>query len=407
MMKNNNINLKSTCINVVLPLLFAALLFSCTNDKTEQKKKNTGSIFLQKEIGIPTIDISNDTSRHVIIAQGTSKIRQGHPGTVLMPDKKTMFVTWTIGHGGPCGQLKKSNDGGLNWSELLEVPDNWKEHSNCPPLYLLSDPQKNERLFTFVNHGPSGLKMYSSYSEDKGSSWSPFDPVRIENSSDTLISDVMPFTAIVSVSNGQKLLGFTNLRRPYHKGRTNMIAQSQSVDGGLTWSNWRIILDLGDPYVPCEPEVIRSPDGKQLLMLIRENNRDFNSWIMVSDNEGKTWGEPYQAPASVTMDRHQARYSNDGRLVIVGRDVAEKSPSKGHFAAWVGTYNDLIEQREGQYRIKLLHSFKTTEYPGLAVLSDGTFVATNSVSYRDGENYSVVSTRFKLEEIDKLVKQIQ
>lgn len=403
-MKNKKLYLKSRYLNVIPVFVIAAVLFSCNNEKAVSSEKITRNTVLQKEITIPTIDISNDTGRHVIIAKGTPKIRQGHPGTILMPDKKTMFVTWTKGHGGSCGQLKKSSDGGQSWSELLEVPDNWKEHSNCPPLYLLSDPQENERLFTYVNRGPKGLKMYCSYSEDEGNNWSPLEPVRIENSNDTLIADVMPFTAIVPVQNGQKLLGFTNLRRPYHKGRTNMIAQSHSFDGGFTWSNWRIVLDLGEPHVPCEPEIIRSPDGKQLLMLIRENNRDYNSWIMLSNNEGKTWGEPFQAPASVTMDRHQASYAKDGRLVIVGRDVAEKSPCKGHFVAWVGTYDDLAEGYEGQYRIKLLHTYKTTEYPGLEVLPDGTFVATNSVSYRPEENYSVVSTRFKLEELDKFAK---
>jgi hypothetical protein len=356
-----------------------------------------------REITIPTHDISMKTSRQVVIAQGTPEIRQGHPNTILMPDGKTMFVIWTIGHGGPCGQLKQSMDGGLTWSENLETPENWQQHANCPPLYLLPDPSGKTRLFTYVNRGPNGLKMYCSFSEDEGNHWSPFEPVMISNSTtDTLIADVMPFTAIVPIDSGNRLLGVTNIRRPYEGGFTNILAQSYSSDGGFTWSRWRIILDLGDPFVPCEPEIIRSPDGKQLLMLIRENNRSYNSWIMLSNNEGKTWTEPYQATASVTMDRHQACYAPDGRLVIVGRDMAEKSPSNGHFAAWVGTYRDLVEGNEGQYRIKLLHTYKTTEYPGLVVLPDGTFVATNSVGYRPGENYSVVSTRFNLEEFDKI-----
>lgn len=357
----------------------------------------------KRDIEIPTIDISGETSRHVIIAQGTKKIRQGHPHTLLMPDGKTMFTIWSMGHGGPAGQLKKSEDGGLTWSDLLKVPDNWKLHSNCPPLYLLQDPEGKRRLTTYVNRGPNGFKMYRASSEDKGLTWSPFEPVLVQDKKDTLIADVMPFTAIVPVEGGQKLLGFTNIRRPYEGGRTNILAQSVSADGGISWSHWRIILDLGDPYILCEPEVIRSPDNKQLLMIIRENNRAFNSWIMLSDNEGKTWSSPFQAPASVTMDRHQAEYAPDGRLVIVGRDVAEQSSEKGHFVAWVGSYNDLVERKEGQYRIKLLHTYKTTEYPGLVVLPDGTFVATTSVSYKPGENYSVISTRFKLAELDKMV----
>jgi hypothetical protein len=48
-----------------------------------------------------TVDISADAGRHVIVAQGTPEIYQGHPTTVLLPDGKTMFCVWTINHGGP------------------------------------------------------------------------------------------------------------------------------------------------------------------------------------------------------------------------------------------------------------------------------------------------------------------
>jgi hypothetical protein len=383
-------------------IVWAFISYIGCNVETKQNETTARTVI--REINIPTYDISSEVERQVVVAQGTPEIRQGHPHTILMPDGKTIYAIWTIGHGGPCGQLKKSTDGGKTWSDMLETPENWKQYANCPPLYLLTDPQGKERLFTYVNRGPHGFKMYKAYSEDNGETWSPFDPVLIHNTSDTLTADVMPFTAIVPIENGKKLLGITNIRRPYEWGRTNILAQSYSADGGFTWSHWRIILDLGDPHIVCEPEIIPSPDGKQLLMLIRENNRAYNSWIMTSDNEGKTWSEPYQATASVTMDRHQAHYSTDGRLVIVGRDVAEKSPSKGHFVAWIGTYQDLLKGKEGAYRIKLLHSYKTTEYPGLEILPDGTFVATTSVGYHPDENYSVVSVRFKLEEIDKMKK---
>jgi hypothetical protein len=47
----------------------------------------------------PTIDLSVDPSRHVIVAQGTAEVYQGHPTTVLLPDGKTMYCVWTINHG--------------------------------------------------------------------------------------------------------------------------------------------------------------------------------------------------------------------------------------------------------------------------------------------------------------------
>lgn len=403
--------------------IFILGVSSCKEMKYEKEQIRDGSIPYKREITIPTVDISDETDRHVIIAQGTEDIRQGHPSTLLMSDGNIMFVTWTYGHGGPVGPLKKSIDGGLTWSGLLEVPDNWSRFENCPPLYRLTDPEGRERLFIFTNReirqdykdrdfpidGNTDFQMYQSISEDEGNTWSPMEPSPLVESSGflsegSLPPTVMPFTAIEHVEDGNALLGFSNLRRVGEWGGTNVVSQSRSTDGGLTWSHWRVILDLGSPYMPCEPEVIRSPDGKQLLLIIRENYRSVNSWIMLSNNEGKTWSEPLQTTGSVTMDRHQAKYAPDGRLVIVGRDTAEESPTRRHFVAWIGKYEDLVEGREGQYRVKLLHTYSSTEYPGLELLPDGTFVATNSVSYRPEENYSVVSTRFTLEELDELYK---
>ena len=40
---------------------------------------------------LPLIDISQEFYRHVIIAPGTEDTYQGHPTTVLMADKKTIF----------------------------------------------------------------------------------------------------------------------------------------------------------------------------------------------------------------------------------------------------------------------------------------------------------------------------
>ena len=82
------------------------------------------------------------------------------------------------------------------------------------------------------------------------------------------------------------------------------------------------------------------------------------------------------------------------------------SSTNGHFVAWVGRYEDIVEGRDGQYRLRLLeHHGRSGDcgYPGLEILPDGTFVATTYVVYKPGEQSSVVSVRFKLSEIDALV----
>jgi hypothetical protein len=92
--------------------------------------------------------------------------------------------------------------------------------------------------------------------------------------------------------------------------------------------------------------------------------------------------------------------------VVTFRDQALGSPTRGHFVAWVGTYDDIKQGRPGQYRIKLLHSHAGGDcgYPGLELLPDGTIVATTYIKYRAGmDQHSVVSTRFRLSETDALV----
>ena len=185
---------------------------------------------------------------------------------------------------------------------------------------------------------------------------------------------------------------------------------SFSKDGGLTWSKARLLVGGGGEFPgawPAEPAFVRSPDGKQIACLLRENSRKYNSLALFTDDEGETWTDPRELPRTLTGDRHQPRYGHDGRLVVPFRDMAAASPTEGHFCAWVGTYGDIAAGRPGQYRLKLLHSYAGRDcgYPGLELLPDGTFIATTYCKYRPGpEKQSVVSVRFTLAEVDAIAK---
>ena len=92
------------------------------------------------------------------------------------------------------------------------------------------------------------------------------------------------------------------------------------------------------------------------------------------------------------------------------RDTAQRWPTQGHFVARVGTFDDLFYGRNGQYRIKLMHSHAGSDNAdsGLEVLPHGMIVATNYIKYQPGpEKHFVVSARFKLEEMDLLWKEMQ
>ena len=349
---------------------------------------------------LPLVDISSETSRQVVIAAGTKTIYQGHPTTALMPDGKTMFCVWTVGHGGPCGPMARSTDTGLTWN-MVETPADWKETKNCPSIYLLDGRDGIQRLMVFS----AQPNMSQTFSENGGTTWSKVRSLKMPC--------VMAFTSVTKLKNGD-YLGM------YHRGPDNRdraplkIWQSISKDGGLTWEAPTPAGGLAERS-PCEPEVIRSPDGKQLLCLMRENQRKGNSLMMVSDDEGTTWSKMTETPWGLTGDRHKARYAPDGRLVICFRDMASSSPTRGSFVAWVGRYADIIQGKAGLCRIKLLHQYsnagaQSTDcgYPGLEMLADGTFIATTYVKYKPGqEKNSVVSVRFKLAEIDERLRSMK
>ena len=184
------------------------------------------------------------------------------------------------------------------------------------------------------------------------------------------------------------------------------LLQTFSEDGGLTWSYPKAILQRSDIHL-CEPGIIRSPDGKELAALLRENSRKKNSHVIFSQDEGLTWSEPIELPGSLTGDRHTGKYGPDGRLFISFRDMALETPTKGDWVGWVGTYSDIKQGKEGQYRLRLMDNKNRWDcaYPPVEVLPNGTFVTTTYGHWSQGEKPYIVSVRFRLEELDEIAKK--
>lgn len=83
-------------------------------------------------------------------------------------------------------------------------------------------------------------------------------------------------------------------------------------------------------------------------------------------------------------------------------DLAAGSPTKGDWVGWVGRWQDIVEGRPGEYRVRLMknHDGDDCAYPGLELLPDGTFVTTTYGHWTPGEPPYVVSVRFTLAELD-------
>ena len=349
---------------------------------------------------LPLLDISDQTERHVVIAQGTEETYQGHPTTLLMPDGQTIYCVWCINHGGSAGPMARSDDGGLTWIRMDDrMPAGFWTHQNCPSIYRLVGPDGTARIWVWsaALGKRGGPGMPSIMSEDDGQTWKEMPPLNFPC--------VMTFSSILRLKNG-RYLGL------YHKGPGGAdkapleVLQTITADGGFTWSEPKVVASVEEKN-PCEPFVFRSPDGGELCTLLRENTHKGRSLMMFSSDEGETWSTPVDTPWGLSGDRHMGARLPDGRWIFAFRDQAPNSPTKGHFVAWVGSFDDIKSGKPGDYRVKLLHSHATRVgdcgYPGVELLPDGTLVITTYIKYQPGpEQNSVVSLRVKASELDAL-----
>jgi len=342
---------------------------------------------------VPVIDLARETHRQVTVDREPGQYL-GHPTTVLLADGRTMVAVYPKGHGRGAIVMKRSVDGGLTWSERLPVPDNWATSLEVPTLYRVTGASGEGRLIMFSGLYPIRMAL----SEDDGGTWSPLEPIGD-------YGGIVAMASLAPLRNGGLMALFHDdgrFLRGSGAATKYQVFKTVSIDGGLTWGQPEMVAEHPVAHL-CEPGLVRSPDGGQLAVLLRENSRQLNAFVVFSDDEGITWTEPVELPGSLTGDRHVGRYAPDGRLVITFRDTARVTPTWGDWVAWVGTYNDIVRGGEGQYRVRLMDNLKGADcaYPGLELLPDGTFVATTYGHWTFGEQPYVVSVRFSLREIDQ------
>lgn len=412
-------------------------LLSC-NLVCAQSIQNKGvdlSGFSQNYYSIPFVDLDQDLKRQVVVDKEDGQYL-GHPTTHLLEDGKTLYCVYPKGHGRGAIVMKKSLDSGKTWSDRLPTPANWASSLEVPTLFPVEDAAGTKRLIIFSGLYPTRMAV----SENDGHSWSPLQQVG-DWGGIVVMSDVVP----LRTGKGHYMALFHDDQRFFTaQGRNQMdkallqnnqalftLYKSLSFDGGLSWSDPMPVFSSRMVHL-CEPGIIRSPDGRQLAVLLRENSRRMNSYIIFSNDEGKTWTTPRELPNSLTGDRHQAVYTPDGRLFISFRDnspalsrfrqlksacsncdedqLYEKagpvSPTAGDWVGWVGTYEDLVEGKEGQYRVRLKDNKKGSDcaYPALEILEDGTILATTYGHWDADASPYILHVRFKLSELDARLK---
>ncbi|MGT2772190.1 YSIRK signal domain/LPXTG anchor domain surface protein [Streptococcus marimammalium] len=362
----------------------------------------------------------------------------GQPDMVMLADGQTLISVYPKGHGHGEIVLRRSEDGGLTWSERLPVPEEWKHSRETPTLYTLNFADGHQEVIR-ITGGPKQAGwgdgkggFYTSISKDKGLTWSK------EKEFYTDETVVVGMASLVQIyENGQPIDKWMGV---YHD-HTNFINYKTYLtfdeNGNESWTTPEAYLSEHRAeeahYQICEVGIVRTPDKSKLIALGRTQAHNDLSTIFISEDEGQTWSKPKPMPASLLGERHKIAVDPvSGRLVITFREIIQDYNNNGilerndwmagDWIAWIGTFDDLLNGGDGQYRILLGEDFTPnaksgdTGYTGLVILSDGTIVANSYGVFNEADarvkpnntadnirwTTSIRSVRFKLEDIDLL-----
>lgn len=373
-----------------------------------------------------------------------------HPDSVLLKNGNILTV-YPKGHGKGAVLNKVSTNGGVGWNDTIEnTPASWENSLETPTIYRLefSDSTPDKLIIISANSKWPNMKtpggFECSISEDEGKTWTEFQ--RFFSFEDEY--SVVPIVAMASLTrlkeNGEfvdKWMGFFH-DSDFYNYKTIL---SFDENGNMQWSTPEKYLashrNIEKSAQMCEIEVIRSENGRgdELCLISRSQSKTVNSMISFSTDEGKTWSEPKEAPAALNGERHKAEYTSDGRLLITFRSIGRGDKAQFYakiidrkrgwmsegLIAWVGTYKDLKNGTEGDYRIKLAHIYlddqnkpeyyagSDTGYCGNVVLPDDTIVICGYGKFSPDEKISdgktlktyIASKRINLKDTDELVER--
>lgn len=332
--------------------------------------------------------------------EGGERQYLGQPDMVMLDDNRTLITAYPVGHG--CGPLvmKVSRDAGETWEEKTDIPQCWEDSLETPTLYKLNMTDGSTKLILITGrpnwHGNTTGGFCTSISEDGGESWSDYETFHSTlNGRQNWTIVAMASLIQLKDENGNDIDKWMGVYHNYDyvNYKTYLTFDEQ---GNQHWSEPEPMLadyrGIESTYQMCEIGMLRSPDGKRIVGLARSQSHNNPATLIYSDDEGKTWSKPMDLPGSLAGERHKAAYDPvSGRLLITFREICYDQNGNNQFdgsndwvagdwVAWVGTYEDLIGQNEGQYRILIAEDWANnaksgdTGYAGIVVQPDGTFI---------------------------------
>ena len=388
---------------------------------------------------------------------GTETDYLAHPDAVMVDGG--MAIYYSKGHGRGAIGGKFSTDG-KKWEEIKGLPLTGQNSMETPTVYQLRlnrGTEKEKIKYILISGCPTWGGRYKgngfnvSLSDDGVNGWTEFQNFYgLDANGKKGENFVAPIVAMASLTQLKDENGnWTNSWMVFfHDDNAYNYKTILTFDeyGYMKWSapekyfaNYR---KIEKKAFMCEVEVVRSEkgEGDELMLLARSNgknaNKEMNSLMSISTDEGKTWSEPKQLPAAVNGERHKAEWLDDGRLFITFRSISKDSSnfktvdetvgsgngkwySEG-WIAWVGTFDDLKNLKEGQYRIKLAHTYLPNQtksvlaangdcgYSGNVVMQDGKIMTSTYGMFSQTRDKTIIASKvININLVDELVAKMK
>jgi hypothetical protein len=342
---------------------------------------------VRRDHSIPMLELAKEDGLFTTVERRKGYL--GHPSTVMTRDGKTLLVAYPDGHGRGNLILRRSVDGGGSW---VAVPIAAQRVEETPVLYRLDLGGGKERVL-LVTCRPRENVLEWMWSDDVGGTWSERRRWKLEG-------EHSPKGIIVALASLWAVPGDApRWRGVFHDFQfdnfTVDLVLEKGADGevecrfeGLKRIGYGSAegLAVARRAGLCEAGLVVRGDGKRMALLFRPEKRLTNSMVAFSDDHGATWSDPKELPGALTGHRHESVNLPDGRVMVFMRDYSPLhvgNPSHGDWVAWVGTFADLEEGREGQYRMRLRRNYGNSTnqnigdcgYSGVELLPDGRVLA--------------------------------
>ena len=310
----------------------------------------------RRDYSIPMLDLNRANVLFTTVDRSEGYL--GQPTSVLFRDGKTLLAAYPGGHGHGKLILSRSTDAGSSWKRV-NIPD--QQVGETPTLYHLDLPGGKERVLLVTCQPREGVLEWM-WSDDRGDTWTGRRQWKLEGTRGIIVA-----LASLWPVQGEPM----KWRGVFHDFDFNNYTVDLSLEEGAgnpcRFDNLRKIgfasqegRDLSRRAGLCEAGLVTRPDGKRIALLFRPERRSHNAMVSFSDDNGLTWTDPKELPGALTGHRHESVNLKDGRTMIFMRDFSplnERNPSHGDWVAWVGTFDDIEQGREGQYRIRLRKNY--------------------------------------------------